>query len=248
MTYATLFCFFISICLNAQVSVKDSSIFTPMAGFSYAYQVPGGDVAKSYGNNSNVGVNFYIKTKKNRLFGADCNFLFGNKVKNTTRLDHLRTSAGFIITENGDTAQVYLYERGYAFYAKAGKVISFKKPNPNSGLILTTGIGFLQHKMRIEVIGNNVPELTREYRKGYDRLSNGFAITQFAGYQYLGNNRLINFFGGFEVVAAFTKNRRGYNFDTMEYDNESKIDLLYGIRLGWVLPLYKKVPREFYFH
>ena len=113
---------------------------------------------------------------------------------------------------------------------------------------MLTGIGFLQHKKRIEVTGNVVPELTRDYRKGYDRLSNGPAITQFIGYHYLSNRRLINFFGGFEAIAALTKNRRGYNYDTMEYDNKQRFDLLYGIRFGWIIPLYKKKPKEFYFY
>jgi hypothetical protein len=31
-------------------------------------------------------------------------------------------------------------------------------------------------------------------------------------------------------------------------DNTKRIDLLYGIRLGWIVPLYKQAPQEYYFN
>ncbi len=240
--------FFFSVLLMGQINVKDSSIFTPLLGFSYAYQIPGFDLKKSFGPNSNLGGNFLVKTKNNWLVGVDGTFLFGSEVKDTTILDNLKNSQGWIIDQNGEEAEILLYERGYTLAARGGKLFSFNKPNPNSGIVFLSGLGFLQHKLRIEITGNNVPELTRDYRKGYDRLSNGFALSQFLGYQYLGNWRLINFFGGVEVTAAFTKNRRGYNYDTMKADNQSRTGILYGIRCGWILPLYKKIPQAFYFY
>ncbi len=232
----------------AQPNSRDTVIFVPFIGISYSYQIPDGDLVKNYGPNSNIGGNFLIKTKKNWIYGFDGSFLFGNNVKDTTVLDKIKTSQGQVINQDGKFAEIFFYERGYSVSARGGKIFSFKKSNPNSGIMLLSGIGFLQHKMRIEITGNNVPELTREYRKGYDRLSNGLALSQFLGYQYLGSNRLINFFGGIEMMAAFTKNRRGYNYDTMQYDNKTRTDLLYGFRFGWILPLYKKLPKEFYFY
>lgn len=232
----------------AQVNIKDSAIFVPLLGVSYAFQVPSGDLVKNYGPNSNIGGKFLLKTKHNWVYGLDGSFIFGSLVKDTAVLDKLRNSQGWIINENGYAAEVFYYERGYSLFAKGGRVFSFNKPNPNSGILFLAGVGFLQHKMRIEITGNTVPALTREYRKGYDRLSNGIALSQFLGYQYLSNKRLINFYGGFEMMTGFTRNRRGYNYDTMEYDNKKRLDLLYGIRIGWILPLYKKLPKEFYFY
>lgn len=236
--------------LAGQSNIRDSTVFAPLLGISYSIQVPGGDLNDNYGINSNLGGNFLLKTKKNWIGGIEGNFLFGNNVKDTAILDHLKTSGGkgFIITVNGDSARVYIYERGYALFGRVGKLIPFKKPNPNSGILVTTGIGFLQHKKRIEVTGDLVPELKSDYRKGYDRLTNGIAISQFIGYQYLSNRRLINFFAGIECTLAFTKNRRGYNYDTMQYDVKSRRDILYGLRAGWILPLYKKTPKDFYFN
>lgn len=239
---------FFSLFALGQVNLKDSSVFAPLIGISYSFQVPSGDLVKNYGPNSNLGGSFLMKTKGNWIFGIDGSFLFGSNVKDTLVLNNIRTSQGQIIDQDGQFASVFFYERGYSLFARGGKIFSFNKPNPNSGILFLSGAGFLQHKMRIEVTGNTVPQLSAEYRKGYDRLRNGIALTQFLGYQYLSNKKLVNFFGGIEVIAAFTKNRRGYNYDTMEYDNLQRLDLLFGFRFGWILPLYKNLPKDFYFY
>ncbi|MBA3901808.1 MAG: hypothetical protein H0X62_16670, partial [Bacteroidetes bacterium] len=119
--------------------------------------------------------------------------------------------------------------------------------NPNSGFFVLGGVGFLQHKVRIENPGNASPQIFGEYKKGYDRLTNGISTSQFIGYMFLSNNRLLNFFGGVEFVQGFTQNRR-FNYDNMDYDHTQRLDLLTGIKVGWVFPLYKKVPLKYYYY
>ncbi|MCK6649378.1 MAG: hypothetical protein L6Q66_06965, partial [Bacteroidia bacterium] len=97
-----------------------------------------------------------------------------------------------------------------------------------------------------ETIGNNIPQLDSDYKKGYDRLTNGFLLSQNLGYLYLSNNRIANFYIGFECMQGFTQNRRSYNFDQMKQDTEKRVDILYGGKVSWILPLYKKAPKEFY--
>jgi hypothetical protein len=63
---------------------------------------------------------------------------------------------------------------------------------------------------------------------------------------YLGNKRLVNFFGGFEFIEGFTQGRRDYNFSTGLSDNGKRFDLFMGIKLGWVMPFYKQAPEKFY--
>jgi hypothetical protein len=104
---------------------------------------------------------------------------------------------------------------------------------------VTLGAGFLQHKVRIQDDPTrNVPQLSKEYKKGYDRLTNGWALTQFIGYQKLANDRRLNFFFGIESMQAFTAGRRSFNFDTQSTDNDNRIDLSFGFRAGWILPFY----------
>jgi hypothetical protein len=233
---------------SAQFNVRDSSVSFFMIGGTFAYQIPGGDIADRFGNNFNVGGTFQWKTKKNWIFGIDGNFLFGDDVKENNILEKISTSQGYIIGEGGFYADVVLYERGLMFQAKGGKIFPFIGPNPNSGLMATLGVGLLQHKIRIEDKGNTAPQLSDEYKKGYDRLTNGLSLTQFLGYANFGNHRLVNFQAGFEFTEAFTKSRRNYDFDTMTHDDKSRFDLLVGVRVAWIIPLYKRTPREYYYN
>jgi hypothetical protein len=81
----------------------------------------------------------------------------------------------------------------------------------------------------------------------YDRLTNGLCLSQFLGYTNFSNSRRINFYAGLEFMEGFTKNRRNYNFDTAMKDDASRLDFFLGFKLGWIIPLYKKVPKEYYY-
>jgi len=233
---------------EAQFNVRDSSVSFAMLGGTFAYQLPGGDMALRFGNNFNVGGTFQWKTRTNWIFGVDGSFIFSDDVKESGVLDKIRTSQGFIIGEDGFYADVFMYERGFNFDAKAGKIFPVIGPNPNSGLMATLGVGLLQHKIRIEDKGNTAPQISEDYRKGYDRLTNGLSLTEFLGYINFSNRRLINFMAGFEFTQAFTKSRRDLDFDTMMQDTKSRLDLLFGIRAAWIIPFYKRTPREYYYN
>ena len=145
------------------------------------------------------------------------NFIFRDGVKNPASiLSGISTSDGFIIDEAGVFANVMLLERGFSVMAKVGKLIPVAAPNPNSGLLFQFGGGMLQHKIRIQDPNNSAPQLKGDYKKGYDHLCNGPAISEFIGYQTPGNNRKINFFAGFEFTQAYTFSRRAYYFNEMK--------------------------------
>ncbi len=240
------FLFFVSFA-HSQVNIKDSSIYTPFVGVSYGYYFPAGDMKNRFGNNSALQLNVDFKTKKYWTFGLNGSYLFGKDIKENL-FDRIASPEGYIINSNGEIADVRVYERGFTIAATAGRLLALKKPNPNSGLLFTVGVGFMQHKIRIETIGNNVPQLSKEYKKGYDRLSNGVLLSENLGYLYLSNNRLVNFYIGIECMQAFTKSRRSYDYDLMKQDNTKRIDILYGGKLMWILPLYKKAPQNYYIY
>ena len=238
---------FFSLESNAQVNIKDSVVFTPMIQISYSYQIAAGDLMNRFGNNSNIGLSFLIKNKNNWIYGIDGSFIFGNEIKENQILKNISTNDGYIITSNGQFADVKLFERGYTAQVRGGRLFPVLSPNPNSGIFCTLGVGFLQHKIRIENTGNTAPQLSVEYKKGYDRLSNGIAFSEFLGYTFLSNNRRVNFYFGLELYQALTKNRRTYNYDLMEKVDVTKQDFLNGFRIGWVIPLYEKLPNEYYY-
>lgn len=246
--YLLLIVMFVLSCPSfGQVSVKDSSIYTPLIGFSYGYYLPGGDMADRFGNNSAVQLNVDFKLRNYWILGVNGSYFFGRGVKESL-FDSISTSGGGIIDKNGLFADVRVFERGFTVMGTVGRMFAFKKPNPNSGLVATIGLGFMQHKIRIETIGNITPQLSPDYRKGYDRLSNGLLLSESIGYLYLSNNRLVNVYFGFECMQGFTKSRRSWDYDKMSKDTKQRLDILYGARIAWILPLYKKPPQDFYIY
>lgn len=240
---------------KAQVSVKDSALNISMIYASYGYGMPGGDLSERFGFSNQIGIGFMHKLQNAWSFSVEGNFIFRDGVKNQSDLlsGILTSSAdpsldGFLIDENGVFANVMLTQRGFTLWAKVGKVLPVIGPNPNSGLLLQFGGGMMQHKIRIDVSNNSAPQLKGNYSKGYDHLCNGPAISQFIGYQHLGNNRKLNFFAGLEFVQALTFSRRAYYFNEMIVPDEKRIDLLSSIKIGWNLPLYKKTKQSYYYY
>jgi hypothetical protein len=234
---------------RAQVSVRDSSIFIPMIYGTYSFQFVDGGLSKLFGPNSEIGGGFLFKTKSNFLIGAEGNFIFGGDVKiSDVLLMNIVTSEGYVIDPNGFFADVYYYERGYNFYAKLGQVFHVLAPNPNCGITVMGGVGFIADKIRIHSSGNDVPAIIDDYAKGYDRYNTGLALTGSLGYTFLSNTRLLNFYLGFEFTQAWTKSRRDYDFDLAMPDNTSYSSQFYGIKVLWIIPLYKRVPNAYYLY
>jgi len=249
--FSLLFCFlfFSAASLFAQVNIRDSAITTSLIYATYGYQIPQGDLAKQFGNNSSIGGGFMIKTKSNWLIGVEGNYMFGQSVKNgDSILKGLMTKEGFIIDQNGYMANIVYYERGFNFFAKFGKAFAVLSPNPNSGFTVMAGTGYLQDKIRIHNIDNSAPQLQGDYKKGYDRLNGGMAVMGSVGYLYLSNTRLLNFSVSLEFMQAWTKPYRERDFDTGLKDTRKLSSQFYTLRVNWMIPLYKRVPKEFYLY
>ena len=192
-----------------------------------------------FGLNFDIGLGAEMILPNNWIFGLAGGIIFGNRV-NEDVVRNLRTSFNQIIGSNTGLAAVSLRERGFHSEVRVGKLIPVIENNKKSGLRLVLGLGFLQHKIRVQEDPQSfVPQITGDYAKGYDRLSNGLMLSEFIGYQHLSKNRLVNFYGGFELTQGFTQNRRDYDFLTMsESDKSNRLDLLYGFKVGWILPFY----------
>ena len=234
------------------IDFRDSIVRVPMISPVYTLQFPGGDMAKSFGINSAIGLQFMLKTKKNWIFGLSGEYLWGTQVRQSGIVDSITThdaaAGGFLIANNGKLVDYNLAERGFTTFFKIGKLVPFYGPNQNSGLIIMGGVGFLEHIIQIELVDGTdaiTPQLNAQMREGYDRLTNGIAFNEYLGYLFLSNNRMVNFFAGFDFTQGLTKDRR-YDYDLMRQDNSLHIDLLYGLRFGWILPLYQRQAREFY--
>src|SRR5690606_34246815 len=198
---------------QAQSLVKDSVMSALLLEFNYGFYMPGADLKARFGNSSLIGPSMKYKFGKNFVLGAEAFFMFGGNVKEADILRGIVTEQGNLIGSNGLLESYTLSERGLLIKGEFGKIISFGSPNPNSGIYVAVGCGFFQHKIRIETDPEQVPQLSKEYKKGYDRLSNGIAISQFIGYRYFTSYKFLNLYGGFEIIEGFTQNRRKWNFD-----------------------------------
>ena len=226
---------------NAQGSVKDSTFRIMMVNIHFSGQIPLLDMAKRYGPNLSAGGSYVWKTKHNVLFGAEVSYFFGRNI-NEDPLKSYRVGDGNQITDNeGYPADLRLTERGWNVYANAGYLFSKLGHNPNSGVFFTVGAGWMQHKIKFYDANKKVAAVYGDLKKGYDRLSGGFATSQFIGYQYLSNNRLANFNFGFEFYEGFTHSLRGYNYDTGLADTKQRLDVMIGFRIAWTLPLYRRL-------
>jgi len=80
-------------------------------------------------------------------------------------------------------------------------------------------------------------------------LAGGFSLSQFVGYMHIGDNRLLNFFGGVEIYEAWTKPKREVNFDTTKPDLiTNRFDLLVGLKIGWLIPIFQRMPEKYYYY
>ncbi|GAB5538712.1 MAG: hypothetical protein Salg2KO_08150 [Salibacteraceae bacterium] len=232
----------------AQRNVRDSTLSYFIVGVHGGAHVPFMDLQERFGFGGLVGAKISYKTKKNWTLGVYSSFLFGNRVKEDTILKPLLTRQGDLINRDGEFADVFISQRGMLIGGEIGKIIRVGKANANSGLHLAVGAGFMQHKIFINQASERVPQLVGEYKKGYDRLTNGFMLSQSIGYSFFSNYRLVNFYVGLEIYEGFTQNRRTLNYDTGLRDNRQRLDIMSSVVLRWYFPVYKRQAKEFYFY
>ncbi len=231
----------------AQKSLRDSTVNTFLVGLNYKANLTGGDLADRWGFNNQLGVDVDHKFKNNLTVGIGGGFIFGSKLKDTSIFSDLYNSYGAITSLSGVPSDILFLMRGFTVYGSAGYVFNQLGNNPNSGLWVNAGLGYMMHKIRIESLVDVVPQLEGDYKKGYDKLTMGFSTKQFIGYLYQSDWRLLKFYGGFEFSQGFTKNVRTYNFDTGGPETDLKLDLLYGFKVGWILPISHRTRSEYYY-
>lgn len=228
--------------------MRDSVVKAPMFDFTFGVQMPGGEFAKRYNTSYTLGGAFLFKSKTNWIRGFDAHFLWSDNVNETNLLSDMRTEQGEIVNQNGEYAFVRIGLRGWYAGGQFGRIFPGLGPNPNSGLFVTAGAGFIQYKLRYNVEDKLAPQLRDDYVKLYDQLTNGLALSQSIGYRHLSNSRLVNFFVAFDVRQGFTRNRRSYNVDLGGGRPGAQFDFWYGLRVGWTFPMYQRASEGYYYY
>lgn len=232
----TLTLIFLGFILHAQEELEESPLTALALKFNYGVQIPAGDLADRFGSNFVLGLGAEYINRKSIFFGAEFDLHFGSNVKEDA-LASLRSEEGDIIGNDRSISAVFLRMRAISGGVYVGKIFSFGKLK-NTGLKVSFGAGFIEHRIRFQDDNNTAIQLFGDYSKGYDRLANGFSLRQFIGYQYMSDDQRINIYGGFDFTEAFTKGRRDWNYDQFGPDKSSRTDILVGFRVGLILPFF----------
>jgi len=218
------------------------------------FDIPAADMAKRFGLSYRIGPAVFYKTSSNWIIGVKCDFIEGSVVKQDSLMINIRdkysgpsTHLYEFINKNGDRTGVPVYERGYAIGVQVGKIITLNKFRPDNGLELLGSVGFMQHKIDIYNSDKSVWQIQGNYLKGYDRLTNGGFAEAYAGYIFFAKNKLLNFTLGLDALFGFTQGRRDYLYDVMRPDNQQRLDILYGVRGGWFIPIFKRKSEDLLF-
>lgn len=237
-----------SLKISAQVNIADSTISLWMLQVGYKGFLPGGDMASRYGFTSTAGLTVGYKWASGYYVTAGAHSLFGGKIKEDSILRNI-TIEGFLIDNEGNFVAPRPSETGFIVPFSVGKIFQTGfAPNKNSGIYAEIGGQFIQHRVWFNIPRNRVPALTKEYQKGYDRLTNGVGITQSIGYRNFSNNSFYNFSIGLDFSQNFTQNRRAMDFDTGQKDTRKRIDLLFGISINWIFPIYKQADDKVHYY
>lgn len=216
-------------------------------GFNGNFDMPLADMADRFGLSYRIGPSLQYKTKSNWLLGAKADFIFGNKIKEDSLMANMITVNDGVIGYSQVRIYPERFERGYILGLQVGKILNFSRHNSDNGLFLSATAGFIQHKILIHDQKGQVSQLKKEYRKGYDRLVNGLFIEPYIGYVHFAKNTLLNFHIGLDALVGFTQGRRDFLYDVRRPGNEKRLDVLFGIRGGWYLPVFKRKSEEYFF-
>lgn len=231
----------------AQNNNKKKAEAFPFAYATTSFQQPGGDMADRFGNSWDIGGGLGYKLSSNFIFGVESTYIFGENVKQNT-LEGLLNQFDQITNIYGDVSEITMRQAGFQVKVTAGKILPVFGSNANSGFFIRGGLGLLQHKIYIENIHNNTPQVLDAYRKGYDRLCNGLMMSEFVGWQNFGTNTAYHFMLGFELSQAWTQNRRSWDYATNQKIDDSRLDLLYTVKFAYFIPFLKHDVTNYFYY
>ena len=229
-------------------TIKDSCLNVFMFGFALEGDITAGDLKYRFGPGITVGGVLSYKTSNNWIFSLEYAYMYSANVRENHALDSISTKNAdptqrYIINGNGEYQILNIYESGNIALFKVGKILPIFQRNPNCGVSIKVGGGFMEHKIYYYWVGDAPPQLSGNYINGYDRLTYGPAISQALGYHYMSNNARINFDFDFEAIEGFTYNQRPYDFDLMRQETKRRTDVLLGFKFAWIFPIYGKNSR-----
>ena len=240
-------CNFTSFQAQTNRDVASSALTSPHISFNAGGFLPVADLNTRFGAFASVGASFGVKTKNNKYLGFRVTYLTGADSQEPGLLSNLLSPEGQIVDNEGDVASISVSGRGAIIGIHGGTIIPLGFSNVNSGIFLRGGIGSIHHKIGFDFTEHRITQLEDPYLSGYDRLSWGGYVSGFVGYWHMDTKRRINAYGGIFSFASRTSPLRTTNFDTGISDANPRFDAGLGFEFGWVLHIYKRDAKEYWY-
>lgn len=215
--------------------------------FNYDAQFPFGHVSQRFGFDNLFCAQLLYKTKRNWLVGGTGGFIYGTNSKQNYVFNNIGTNSGFI-TQYNDLTTIRPEEHGFNVQFTFGKIVPFAEKFPDAGLLFMGGFGMVQDKIAVSIKAAELPQLSPEYRKGYDRLCNGPVASVFIGGVYMARRKFFSGYAGFQMDVSYTMNQRPYDFYNMGKLNDKGTDIFLGAKIGWIIPVFLQTSSKEYFY
>lgn len=232
---------------NGDDEVVNTKTAAHLFSLGLGTDLPMGDLADRFGRNNKVTGGYRYLTASDWVIGGDVSFYYGDNVREDV-LAPLRTSSRGLILSSGESfTNAILRQRGMFVGAEIGKIFALERYY-RSGIEATLGLGVMQHQIRIVDNSQNIVKIAGSRKRGYDRLSRGFAAKQTIAYHHLSSDRRINYSVGLEFAQGFTSGVRAVNWDTGLPPASGRIDLMIGLKVEWILPFWTGKSNEDVFY
>lgn len=241
-----VFCLVVSQIGMAQTNPSEKPINIVLIETGAQFNTPLFDLKEKFGYFTSANVSCKFKSNKNWTLGLTGTYNFGNQLKSDP-VSSLRNSFGLFITESGTVTEVNAFLTSFQGMLKAGWLFTSKKKNPNSGLLAEIGIGLTSYKYRFKVLDGSIPLLDKQNTKGYDQLTIGTTYALNIGYLHLSDNARINYYLGTEFGMILGNGQRTWLYNNNVAGNFKTFDGYLGLKLIWILPLYRRAENDFIF-
>ena len=255
---------------RTQVRLTPDTLECYIVGFSAGMMMPGsgsnslglqgGNMRDLYdGSNLNFAIEGSYKTQGGWLSCLDADLWFGlnsdNLSQRDARYSNIFLPGNFTLSWGGYDGRVTAYNRGLAVRPGVGKIINILPKNPNSGILLKVGAGWMMQKTVFNQDFDQapVPQLNGDYAKLYDHLRNGVILTESIGLIYMSNYlTYINLKVSFDISQCWSWSSRSYQIDELMglngKDQSRYFDLIYGFKLTWMFPFTGKTTYDYYYY
>lgn len=229
--------------VQAQFRVKSDTLAGFFIPINFGVSQPSMGLADRFGLSYRAGTGCFFRTFSGWIFGIEGDFWFGERVLSRDEiLKSVSNQQGLVLDHLGLEANLMTFQRGWIASAFAGRLLRVLNHNPNSGLLITAGGGYLQHRIRLESGHQQsiIYQIENEYQRGYDRLNTGWQGRIYFGYLHAGNYQTYNFMIGVEYMYGQTSSVRGFDYTSGQEDHKILTNGLTTLKFSWFMSMYRE--------